>query len=80
MLLRISFREFPGGLVVRILGFHCHGAGSIPGQGTENPQAVRRGQKKKNFYFLYYYPVYYIPKKSKSLRAEGQSAKTKLSE
>ena len=29
--------EFPGGLVVRILGFHCHGPGSIPGQGTEIP-------------------------------------------
>ena len=29
--------EFPGGLVVKILGFHYHGPGSIPGQGTENP-------------------------------------------
>ena len=37
-------REFPGGLVVRILGFHCHGPGSIPGQGTEIPQAGH-GQK-----------------------------------
>ena len=25
-------REFPGGLVVRIPGFHCFGSGSIPGQ------------------------------------------------
>ena len=24
-------REFPGGLVVRILDFHCHDLGSIPG-------------------------------------------------
>lgn len=23
--------KFSGGLVVRILGFHCHGPGSIPG-------------------------------------------------
>ena len=26
---------FPGGLVVRILSFHCCGLGSIPGRGTE---------------------------------------------
>ena len=39
--------EFPGGLVVRILGFHCCGPGSIPGWETEIPQAVQRGQKKK---------------------------------
>ena len=30
-------REFPGGLVVRIPGFHCRGPGSVPGQGTESP-------------------------------------------
>ena len=30
-----STREFPGGLVVRSLGFHYCGLGSIPGQGTE---------------------------------------------
>ena len=28
-------------------GFHCHGRGSIPGQGTEIPQDVQSGQKKK---------------------------------
>ena len=32
--------------MVRILGFHCHGLGSIPGQGTEIPQAAVDGQKK----------------------------------
>ena len=37
--------EFPGGLVVRILGFHC--SGSIPDQGAEILQAVWRGFKKK---------------------------------
>ena len=26
-------REFPGGLEASIPGFHCHGPGSIPGQG-----------------------------------------------
>ena len=26
--------EFPGGLVVRIPGFHCHGPGSVPGWAT----------------------------------------------
>ena len=40
-----AIREFPGGLVVRILGFHCHGLGSIPSQGTEIPQAAWHGQK-----------------------------------
>ena len=45
--LKICRREFPGGLVVRILGFHCHGLGSIPSQRTEILQAMRRGQKKK---------------------------------
>ena len=45
--LKIAFGEFPGGLVVRILGFHCHGLGSIPGQGTEIPQATWCGQKKR---------------------------------
>ena len=29
------FQEFPGALLVRIPGFHCHGPGSIPSQGTE---------------------------------------------
>ena len=38
-------REFPGGLVVRILGFHCHGPGSVPGWGIEIRQAVWHGQK-----------------------------------
>ena len=33
--------------MVRIPGFHCHGLGSIPGRGTEIPQSVQRGQKKK---------------------------------
>ena len=41
-------REFPAGLVVRIPGAHCHGLGSIPGQGTEIPQAAQPGKKKKN--------------------------------
>ena len=42
--------EFPGGLVVWILGFHCHGLGSIPGwgaEGTEMPQAMQHGQNKQ---------------------------------
>ena len=30
-------REFPGGLAVRIPGFHCCGLGSVPGGGTEIP-------------------------------------------
>ena len=34
-LTKVHFWEFPGGLVVRILGFHSHGPGSVPGWGTE---------------------------------------------
>ena len=41
-------RRFSGGLMVRILGFHCWGPGSVPGWGTEIPQAGCVA-KKKNF-------------------------------
>ena len=44
---RQGFQEFPGGLVVRILGFHCCGLGSIPGWVTEIPQASGEAKKKK---------------------------------
>ena len=40
-------REFLGGLVVRILGFHYHGPGSIPGWETEILQAVQHSKKKE---------------------------------
>ena len=40
-------REFPGGLVVRILGFQCCGLGSILGQRTEIPQATQPKKKRK---------------------------------
>ena len=43
-------REFPGGLVVRIPGFHCRGLVSIPDWGTETPQAMWHGLKNKNTY------------------------------
>ena len=36
-----EIREYPGGQVVRILGFHCHGPGSIPDWETEILQAVQ---------------------------------------
>ena len=38
---------FPGGLVVRIQCFCCHGPGSNPGQGTEIPQAEQHSQNLK---------------------------------
>ena len=38
-------KEFSGGLVVKIPGFHCHGPYSIPGQGTEFPKAAWYGQQ-----------------------------------
>ena len=31
--------------MVGIPGFHCHGPGSIPGQGTEILKAVQHGQE-----------------------------------
>ena len=39
--------DFPGGLVVRVPGFHCRGLGSISGQGTEIPQAMQHGKKER---------------------------------
>ena len=44
---KLCLREFPGGPGVRILGFHCHGSGSVPGHGTEIPQAAWHDQKKR---------------------------------
>lgn len=41
------FEEFPGGLIVRIPGFHSCGPGSIPAQETEIPHSVHPPQKKK---------------------------------
>ena len=43
----VSFKDEEWGsslvcLVVRILGFHCRGPGSIPGQGTEIPRGVAK--------------------------------------
>ena len=46
VLIEMYFREFLGGPVVRTRHFHCQGPGSIPGQGTKIPQAMRHGQKK----------------------------------
>ena len=43
---KANSREVPGGLVVRIPGFHCRSRGSVPGQGTEIPQASRHSQNK----------------------------------
>ena len=38
--LKTSHDEIPGGLIVRIQGFQCHGLGSIPGRGSEIPKAT----------------------------------------
>ena len=38
---------FPYGPVVRTQCFHCHGPGSIPGQGNEILQAMWHGQTNK---------------------------------
>ena len=39
--------KFPGDPVVRTQCFHCQGPGSIPGQGTKNPQPCSAAKKKK---------------------------------
>ena len=43
-------REFPGRPVVRTQCFHCHGPGSIPGQGTKIMHATQPKKKKKKNY------------------------------
>ena len=48
LLFEREVQEFPGGLVVRILGFPCHGLGSVPDWEHEIPQAVQCGEKKLN--------------------------------
>ena len=40
-------QKFPDGLVVTILGFHCHGLASVPSWGTEIPKVMQPGQKTK---------------------------------
>ena len=48
-------REFPGGLVARILGFHWSSLGLIPGWGTEILQAVWHSQKKKKLLRIFFF-------------------------
>ena len=43
---KYNHRESPGSLLVRTLDFHCHGPGSIPGQGTEIWQTADYDWKK----------------------------------
>ena len=43
--------EFPGGLVVRIPGFHCHGPGSVTGRGTETLQALWYNNNNKKYIY-----------------------------
>ena len=45
-----SERDFPGGLVVRTLRFHCRATGSIPGGRTEILQVVQ--PEKRNKWFI----------------------------
>ena len=39
--------------MVKIPGFHCRGPGSVPGWGTEIPQAAWHGPKKKRGLKMY---------------------------
>lgn len=43
----VSGKDFPGCPLVKILGFHCMGKGSITGQGT--PISCAQQEKKKGF-------------------------------
>lgn len=54
------YRGSSGSLVVRTLGFQGCDLGSIPGCGTENPQALQCGQEKKKTLTLPYF--YSVPK------------------
>ena len=65
---KTSICEFPGGLVIKIQWFHCHGQGLIPGQGTEIPKDIRCREKKKktklihkSFFNKYVLSVYFVP-------------------
>ena len=42
-----TWRAFPGGPVVRTLGFHSRGHSWIPGQGNKILHAMRQGQNSK---------------------------------
>ena len=41
-----SFRDFPGGPVVKNLPFNAEGGGSVPGRGAKIPQASRYDKRK----------------------------------
>ena len=43
----VPWEEFPGGLMLRILCFRCCGPDSVPGWGTEIPQAAQRSPPPK---------------------------------
>ena len=45
MELKNAFRDFPGSSVVKTPCFYGGGMGSIPGQGSKMPHAMRHGQK-----------------------------------
>ena len=62
----IGTMAFPGGLVVRILGFHCHGLGSVPVGKLKSCKLLSEAKKKKYIYiythtYLCTYNVIYIP-------------------
>lgn len=44
---KLKVWDFPGGLVIRIQGFHCHGPGSAPGKGIEILQVAGCSKRKK---------------------------------
>ena len=71
--------EFPGGLVVRILGFHCRVSGSIPDLRTEILQDLQVWPKKitdcaghysKHFTCMISFGIDYCIKMQKSVFAE----------
>ena len=51
---KLKVWDFPGGLVIRIQGFHCHGPGSAPGKKNLDPASRRVQQKKKKKHWRFH--------------------------
>ena len=56
----IGTMAFPGGLVVRILGFHCHGLGSVPVGKLKSCKLLSEAKKKKIYIYIYIYTHTYL--------------------
>ena len=64
--------------MIRTLHFHCHGPGSIPGQGTINKtlQAMSFSQKKKIHYKTSYVPGDLVSGQATEQNCSGDTRKS----